>query len=307
MSIRPLCLSCVILLAFTSGGPAADPERQLELLQKKLLDQMLNGKTTPEELTRMVAEMNKLLRKQAELQPLELLRPELPAKVGPIKLPQLVPVQVADAVRVLEEAALPEPAVPQGPVDREALEKKLKEFDEAIEKLKDDPDAQAELKKARDEFKKTLEEELRKGGGVIERPRPNPIERPFRPLPVPDVRAMPFPAVIEPNARLVRPSGPVRLGVVFEKPADLLTEHLNLPPDVGVVIVEVQPGSPADKIGLRKNDVVVKLGGRDAPSELTRFQELVAELRAGEKLETVIYRKGKREVLGGLELTPVKR
>ena len=101
---------------------------------------------------------------------------------------------------------------------------------------------------------------------------------------------------------LVRPVGPVRLGVVFERPSAVLSEQLDLPEQVGVVVVEVQPGSPAEKAGLRKNDVVVKLGGKDAPSELTRFQELVAGLKSGEKLEVVLYRKGKKETVKGLEL-----
>lgn len=310
MSIRPLGVAVASLLVLSAGGRAADPEQELEAVQKKLLHQLLNGQPTPAELTRLVAEMNKLMRMQfPELQPLELPRPELPGVDGrPGKVPPRVLEPLVRALEVaVPEAAVPEAALPQGPADREAIDKKLKEFDEAIEKLKDDPDAQAELKKARDEFKKAVEEELRKGGGVIERPRPNPIDRPFRPLPVPDVRAVPFPAALDPNVRLVRPSGPVRLGVVFEKPHELLVEHLNLPADVGVVIVEVQPGSPADKAGLRKNDVVVRLGGRDAPSDLNRFQALVADLRAGEKLDAVVYRKGKREVLGGLELSPARR
>lgn len=305
MSIRPFCLAVASAFAFTAVVRAAEPEPDLEALRRALRAQLLSGKPTPAELNRLVARMNKLLlTRLPEAQPLDPQPLELPAKADlPPRLPPVALQPAVDAAPVLDVAAVPG-AEPQGPVDREALEKKLKEFDEAIEKLKDDPDAQAELKKARDEFKKALEESLGKGG-VIERPQ---IERPIRPLPlpIPEVRAPPFPAALEPNVRLVRPSGPVRLGVVFEKPAELLTEHLNLPADVGVVIVEVQPGSPADKAGIRKNDVVVKLGGKDAPSELTRFQELVAELRAGEKLEAVVYRKGKREVLG-LELSPARR
>jgi S1-C subfamily serine protease len=94
----------------------------------------------------------------------------------------------------------------------------------------------------------------------------------------------------------------VRLGVIFEKPPAILAEHLNLPADVGVVVVEVLPGSVAEKAGLRVNDVVVKLGGQDAPSELSQFQQLVAELKGGEKIEAVLYRKGKKETLGGIQL-----
>jgi len=188
------------------------------------------------------------------------------------------------------------------PPPGEVSDKRLKEFDEQIEKLKDNPEAQAELRKARDGYKKALEEGMRKG---VERPREDrPAARPefpppfFRVVPAKDF-ALPL-LLDRPN--LARPKGPVRLGVVFEKAPAILAEHLNLPADVGVVIVEVVPGSVADKAGLRMNDVVVKLGGKDAPSELNQFQQLVAELKGGEKIEAVLYRKGKKETVGGIEL-----
>ena len=56
MSIRSLCLSSVAsLFALAAAGRAADPEQELELIQKKLRAQLLKGNPTPEELTRLVA------------------------------------------------------------------------------------------------------------------------------------------------------------------------------------------------------------------------------------------------------------
>ncbi len=297
MSIRsPLIwfLAAALLVSVAAApGRAAEPNDDLEALQKRLLDRMLNGNPTAGELRGLIDEMNKkMLKRFPDLPPFE--QPQLlPLRGQPLEFPQLRP------GRLRPELAVPQPvAVPD-----EAADKQLKEFDDAIDKLKDDPEAQAELKKARDEYKKALEEGLKKNGGNVERPRG---EQPARPQPPAFGRVRPIdidvPVENFRGLNLVRPVGPVRLGVVFERPSAVLSEQLDLPEQVGVVVVEVQPGSPAEKAGLRKNDVVVKLGGKDAPSELTRFQELVAGLKSGEKLEVVLYRKGKKETVKGLEL-----
>lgn len=336
-SSRRWLLAAVALITVSSAGRAAEPKNadaELEAVQKKLLGLLLNGDPTPEELLGLIGEMNKLMLKQfPEMQgfplPLpnggrgvpadlpDLLRkladPELrdgAIGLAPLnRVPQLVPQPLPGRPRI----AAPQPAedLPAQP----AADKQLKEFDEAIERLKDNPEAQAELKKARDEFKKALEDGLRKGGIAapprdagrpVERPMVDGIARPALPrLPIP-IRPIDIDAPLFPDRNLVRPAGPVRLGVVFETPSDILAEQLDLADGVGVVIVEVQPGSAAEKAGLRKNDVVVKLGGKDAPSVLPRFQELVAGLKGGEKIEAVVYRKGKKVVLG-LELAPTTR
>jgi len=304
MSIRPLRLLAALVLCATVAS-AAEPN-DLEALQKKLLQQLLNGNPTPDELRQLVGEMNKLMGQQfPELQPFalpDLLFKELepfravPRRAAPgfggMGLVPFPPPRVFD-----RGDARPAADLPPG----EVSDKRLKEFDEQIEKLKDNPEAQAELRKARDEYKKALEEGMRKG---VERPREDrPAPQPAFPPPFRRVAPINIDVPIlfdRPN--LARPKGPVRLGVVFEKPSAILTEHLNLPADVGVVVVEVVPGSVADKAGLRTNDVVVKLGGKDAPSELSQFQQLVAELKSGEKIEAVLYRKGKKETVGGIEL-----
>ena len=315
-SPRRRLLAAVLLVSVAvAPGRAAEPDDDLEALQKRLLDRMLNGNPTAGELRGLIDEMNKkMLKRFPDLPPLEQPAPPVVRRIaqpgngglGLVPFPQPFDRQLPLAVPQL----FPQPvAVPD-----EATDKQLKEFDAAIDKLKDDPEAQAELKKARDEYKKALEEGLKKNGGNVERPREQrPREQPGfqavpRPLPPPPAgdRVRPIdidvPVFPERAGRLLRPAGPVRLGVVFERPPAVLVEQLDLPAEVGVVVVEVQAGSPAEKVGLRKNDVVVKLGGQDAPSDLPRFQELVAGLKSGEKLDVVLYRKGKKETVKGLEL-----
>jgi len=299
-----LLATALLIAVAAAAGRAAEPDDDLEALQKRLLERMLNGNPLTGELKGLIDEMNKkMLKRFPDLQPFE---QPVPPVVRWIAQPRNGGMGLAPFPKPFDRQ--PPPAVPQlfpqpVAVPDEAADKQLKEFDDAIDKLKDNPEAQAELKKARDEYKKALEEGLKKNGGNVERPRE---ELPVRPQPpaVGRVRPINIDVPVE-NIRglnLVRPVGPVRLGVVFERPSAVLSEQLDLPEQVGVVVVEVQPGSPADKAGLRKNDVVVKLGGKDAPSELTRFQELVAGLKSGEKLEVVLYRKGKKETVKGLEL-----
>ncbi|MBF0143892.1 MAG: PDZ domain-containing protein [Magnetococcales bacterium] len=64
--------------------------------------------------------------------------------------------------------------------------------------------------------------------------------------------------------------------------------------DGGVAIVEVTPGSPAEKAGLKKGDIIIAAGGRPmvAPAILTLT---VGTMKPGEKLEFIISRDNKTQ------------
>jgi serine protease Do len=65
--------------------------------------------------------------------------------------------------------------------------------------------------------------------------------------------------------------------------------QLDLSVDKGVLLVQVVPGSPADKAGLKEGDVIVSIGGKD----VTTVQELTRILHAsriGEPLEIKYWR-----------------
>ena len=72
------------------------------------------------------------------------------------------------------------------------------------------------------------------------------------------------------------------LGVALAEPSELLKTHLRL--EGGALIAHVFPGSPAEKAGLKKDDILVKFGGR----KLEGSQDLV---------DTVAQSQGEKQTL----------
>ncbi len=225
---------------------------------------------------------------------------------------------------------------PPGESDlRKQYDQQMKDFDERIKKA-GDAEAKEQLEKTRDEYKKAMEEPLKKadeGRKDVEAPRrrPDDFERPnrdpnadamrrlvemqrdmqrrlmedVRRLDGPDVfgRADPF----DPFAPGGRNAAQPRLGVKVEKVSAVLAEQLDLPKDSGVVIADVTAGSAAEKAGLKKNDVLLKLAGKDVPTDPESFTAMVGKLNAGEKLDAEVLRKGKKETVKGIELPEVRQ
>jgi serine protease Do len=100
-------------------------------------------------------------------------------------------------------------------------------------------------------------------------------------------------AIARHKERLAR-DGPRRFGIAglaTEIEADL-ARRLGLAEARGVLLVEVQPGSPAERASLRALDVVVQVGG--AP--VTTVEALKAQIeapRAGESVEVSFLRDGR--------------
>ncbi len=68
-----------------------------------------------------------------------------------------------------------------------------------------------------------------------------------------------------------------------------LSRQFDLPVRSGALVQFVEPGSPADRGGLRRGDIIVRLGGRD----IARGEDVVAVIRSsavGETLDVVIIR-----------------
>jgi hypothetical protein len=85
------------------------------------------------------------------------------------------------------------------------------------------------------------------------------------------------------------------LGIAVERVDGALADQLGLGKGEGLVIAEVKPSSPAERAGLRKHDILLKVNGQAlvGPEELRRDVE--AGLKSGMELE--ILRRGKRETL----------
>jgi serine protease Do len=83
------------------------------------------------------------------------------------------------------------------------------------------------------------------------------------------------------------------LGVMlYRGPIDTtLSKKLKLPSNKGALVVEVQPGSPAAQIGLKPNDVIVKIADRDI-SDSAALRLLTAGLDAGAPVPLTFYRDG---------------
>jgi serine protease Do len=86
------------------------------------------------------------------------------------------------------------------------------------------------------------------------------------------------------------------LGVMLHKgPIDTtLARKLNLPSNKGALIVEVHPGSPAAQVGLKPNDVIVKIADHDI-ADTAALRILTAGLDAGAQVPMTFYRNGKAE------------
>ncbi len=71
---------------------------------------------------------------------------------------------------------------------------------------------------------------------------------------------------------------------------------LHLPNNRGALIVDVQPGSPAERAGLKTNDVVVKLAGREI-ADPGSLKNTTAALDVGSEVAVNFYRDGESKTV----------
>ena len=94
------------------------------------------------------------------------------------------------------------------------------------------------------------------------------------------------------------------IGVVI-KPANfspLLRKHLQLEPDQGLLVVNVQQGSPGDLAGLEKDDIVLRI--EDQP--VTHYEQFVADIhqhKVGDNITLEVVHLGQRREVS-LALAP---
>lgn len=86
------------------------------------------------------------------------------------------------------------------------------------------------------------------------------------------------------------------LGVQMNDVDPGMGEFFGLESDNGVVIMEVVEGSPAEKAGIKKDDVIVEFEG-DAVDGMNDFRNRVAMYRPSSKVKIVVMRDGKRKTL----------
>jgi len=87
-----------------------------------------------------------------------------------------------------------------------------------------------------------------------------------------------------------------RLGVVVQNITPDLAKAFGLNSNSGVLVAQVQPGSAADKAGIKAEDVILSVNGRSVQS-YRDLRNTIGLLRVGDKLTLEIVRDGKRQVV----------
>jgi serine protease Do len=91
-------------------------------------------------------------------------------------------------------------------------------------------------------------------------------------------------------------TGGSRIGVTLRDVAQDDVQSAKLPGMMGAIVEEVAADSPAEKAGIRKNDVIVEFDGERVRSvrQLTR---LVQETPAGRQVQVAVLRDGQRSTM----------
>jgi serine protease Do len=76
-----------------------------------------------------------------------------------------------------------------------------------------------------------------------------------------------------------------------------LAESFKLGSATGVVVTNVEPGSPAAKAGIQSGDVILSFNGKKI-EDAAELPRLVAAAKPGDKAQLELWRNGKREELG---------
>lgn len=86
------------------------------------------------------------------------------------------------------------------------------------------------------------------------------------------------------------------LGVQIQAVTDDMAASLDLDQARGALVSKVTPGSPADKAGVKRGDVILKVQGDDVESVRT-LPRMIAGLKPGTKIDAGVWRDGKAKSL----------
>jgi serine protease Do len=88
------------------------------------------------------------------------------------------------------------------------------------------------------------------------------------------------------------------LGVYMRNIDQKIANYLDLPFAEGVVITDIAKESPAQKMGLKKYDVIKEVNGKK-PDNADDMQKTVSAMKPGSDISLVVYRDGKNYSLRG--------
>ncbi len=87
-----------------------------------------------------------------------------------------------------------------------------------------------------------------------------------------------------------------KLGVTIQAVDSDTAELLGLDGKMGALVNAIEPGSPAERAGIKVGDVIVEFDGQPV-NEMDELPQLVASAKIGAKSRVAIIRKGKRQTL----------
>ncbi|MBI5004847.1 MAG: trypsin-like peptidase domain-containing protein [Candidatus Lloydbacteria bacterium] len=85
-------------------------------------------------------------------------------------------------------------------------------------------------------------------------------------------------------------------GIVFQPLTKELSQMLKLESDSGALVKEVVSGGPAEKGGIKREDVIVSFNGKEV-SSLEELPKMVAAVHPGTSVPVEVWRNGKKEVV----------
>lgn len=219
---------------------------------------------------------------QAKPKPLthiEPIQPEDPLQQPFGPNPNILPFQLP-----FQPPAIPQPFFPGAGIDPDAIQKAqdlTKRAAEMLLKNPEDPEALKMMQQAQEMMLKAM---IAGRGGIARGVDPGMLGGPFGRVPE-----------------------RFRLGVRLERVSELAADQLGLEVARGVGIIGVVEGSAAEKAGFKKNDIVLEFAGKPVTDNPDDFTRQVSDVKAGEKVNAVVMRKGKKVEIKGIELPDVPR
>lgn len=104
----------------------------------------------------------------------------------------------------------------------------------------------------------------------------------------------PSPVSIPVNTEYSGGNAPVYIGIEIIPLDDVIIENLQLKTKIGIFINNVISGSPADKAGLKRGDVIINYDNREVEG-IDDFRELIKDSEPGDTVRIVYIRNGARD------------
>ncbi len=104
------------------------------------------------------------------------------------------------------------------------------------------------------------------------------------------------PVIVDAFPFTIQVGGGSYLGVYLEDVSSERAKSLNLREERGALVMKVSEGSPAEKAGLKENDVIVSFNGRPIES-VRELQRVLSETPEGRTVQLEIVREGSRQKL----------